>query len=157
MSLILLLNASMVLLLSHCFFPSFSRAKQWLFRIRWRLDFTIRPRESSRRPVCARLQSAVSEEIGGGDAHKNTRSATTAKAALMNIHRVVITLLMQQASRVLSRGYFILKRKRFRRIGWRTSAGVINIHERSLRYSTLVRSRTRRLFSEWKITERKRM
>lgn len=82
--------------------------------------------------MCARLRSAVSEETGGGDAHKNTRSATTAKAALMNIHRVA------DASG-LSHGYFIFNRSAFSESAGcdeRTSAGVINIHEAGLRDST---------------------
>ncbi len=96
----------MVLLVSHALCPSFSRAKQWLFRIRWRLDFTIRPRESSRRPVFARLLSAESEERGGGDAIKNTFRATTTKARLVNIHRAVMAAGQ-------SRGWLIFKRNGF--------------------------------------------
>lgn len=48
LTLLALLKASMLIWI--CCFPSFSRAKQWLFSIRWRLDFTIRPRRENRRP-----------------------------------------------------------------------------------------------------------
>ena len=52
-----LLKASIVV--RNCCFPSFSRAKQWLFSIRWRLDFTIRPRRGNRRPDCFLLWSIL--------------------------------------------------------------------------------------------------